>query len=451
MRSLVIAALALAVPAAQLPAQATQTIAFTHATVIPMDRERSLPDHTVIVRGDRIVEVGPSSRVRVPAGATEVAAQGKFLIPGLAEMHAHVPGDQAPKEFTDRVLALYVLNGVTTIRSMLGAPGHLELRAKAARGEIFSPTIVTSGPSFNGQTVPNAEAAMARVREQKAAGYDFLKIHPGIPREAYDSMAATATRLGIPFAGHVPADVGVRRAIEVKQASLDHLDGYLEAMVAADKRATAPASAWFGSNLVSLLDWSLLPELTKATVTAGVWVVPTETIMESQSAGNLEEMLAWPEMRYWPANVRTQWENALRNFRTQGGWTQASGAAFVDVRRRLMRGLHDGGVKFLLGSDAPQVWNVPGFSIHREMKQMNAAGLTPYQILVSGTRNVGEYFGAAKEVGTIEAGKRADLVLLDADPLRDIANASAISGVMLRGRWFDKPAITQRLAALQTP
>ena len=116
-----------------------------------------------------------------------------------------------------------------------------------------------------------------------------------------------------------------------------------------------------------------------------------------------------------------------------------------------MRELHDGGVKFLLGSDAPQVWNVPGFSIHREMKQMNAAGLTPYQILVSGTRNVGEYFGAAKEFGTIEAGKRADLVLLDADPLRDIANASAISGVMLRGRWFDKPAITQRLAALQTP
>lgn len=442
-------AVAALLPLAKMQSQAP-SIAFTHATVIPMDRERSLADYTVIVRGDRIVEVGPSSRVRVPAGATEVSARGKFLIPGLAEMHAHVPGDQAPAEFTNRVLALYVLNGVTTIRSMLGAPGHLELRAKAARGEIFSPTIVTSGPSFNGQTAPNADAAMARVREQKAAGYDFLKIHPGIPREAYDSIAATATRLGIRFAGHVPADVGVRRAIEVKQASIDHLDGYVEAMVAADKRATAPASVWFGANLAPLLDWSILPDLAKATVAAGVWLVPTETIMESQSVGNLEEMLAWPEMRYWPESQRTQWTQALRNFRGQG-WSQASGDEFVNVRRRLMKGLHDGGVKFLLGSDAPQVWNVPGFSIHREIRQMNAAGLSPYEILVSGTRKVAEYFGNLNEVGTIEVGKRADILMLDGDPLRDVTNTSAIAGVLLRGNWYDKAAIAQRLEALRVP
>ena len=116
-----------------------------------------------------------------------------------------------------------------------------------------------------------------------------------------------------------------------------------------------------------------------------------------------------------------------------------------------MKELHDAGVKFLLGSDAPQVWNVPGFSVHREMKQMVAAGLTPYQVLASGTRNVGEYFGASREFGTIEAGKRADLILLDADPLRDIGNTTQISGVMVRGRWIDKAAITQRLAALQVP
>jgi imidazolonepropionase-like amidohydrolase len=427
-----------------------QTIAFTHATVIPMDRERSLSDHTVIVRGDRIVEVGPSSRVQVPSGATEVNARGKFIIPGLAEMHAHVPGGQTVSEFATRVLALYVLNGVTTVRGMLGSPLHLQLRGQTASGEVFGPTIYTTGPSFNGQSVTSPEVGMQMVRDQKAAGYDLLKIHPGIARVAYDSIAATATRLGIPFAGHVPADVGVRRAIEVKQITIDHLDGYLEAMVAADKRASAPVSAWFGSNLVPLLDWSQLAPLARATVANGVWVVPTETIMESQSVGNLEEMLAWPEMKYMPENVRTQWTTALRNFRQQG-WTMEGGQAFVAARRRLMKELHDAGVKFLMGSDAPQVWNVPGFSIHREMKQMAAAGLTPYQILVSGTRNVGEYFGAAKEFGTIEAGKRADLLLLDADPLRDIANAHAINGVMIRGRWLDKAAIDQRLAALQVP
>ncbi len=450
MRASVFATFALVALAVPTHAQTTQTIAFTHATVIPMDRERSLSDHTVIVRGDRIVEVGPSSRIQVPSGATEVNAQGKFIIPGLAEMHAHVPGGQAITEFSTRVLALYVLNGVTTVRGMLGSPLHLQLRNMTASGEVFGPTIYTTGPSFNGNSVTSPEVGMQMVRDQKAAGYDLLKIHPGILQPAYDSLAATATRLGIPFAGHVPAAVGVRRAIEVKQITIDHLDGYLEAIVVADKRASAPQSAWFGSNLVPLLDWSQLAPLARATVANGVWVVPTETIMESQSVGNLEEMLAWPEMRYWPENVRTQWTNALRNFRQQG-WTMEGGQAFVAARRRLMKELHDAGVKFLMGSDAPQVWNVPGFSIHREMKQMAAAGLTPYQILVSGTRNVGEYFGATKEFGTIEAGKRADLLLLDADPLRDIANAHAINGVMLRGRWLDKAAIDQRFAALQVP
>ena len=434
--------------AGEPPAQ-ERTTAFVGVTVIPMDRERALPDQTVVVRGDRIVEIGPAARVKVPDGGVRVDGRGKYLIPGLAEMHAHVPGGQAPDSLVERTLFMYVAGGITTVRGMLGHPRHLELRARAARGELVSPTIYTSGPSFNGNSMPDPATAAKAVEEQHAAGYDLLKIHPGLTRAVFDTLAATAHRLGIPFAGHVPEDVGIARALEARYASIDHLDGYLEAMVRDGAPVSGAESAFFGMNLGEHLDEAKLPALVRATREAGVWNVPTQVLMENLTVGgSAAELARRPEMRYVPAATLANWTEARNTMLQETGSTEASARRMIEVRRKLIKALHDAGAGLLLGSDAPQVYNVPGFSTHRELESLVAAGLTPFQALATGTRNVAVYFGTLEETGTVEAGKRADLVLLEADPLRDIRNTTRRAGVMVRGRWLPEAEIRQRLDAV---
>ena len=160
-----------------------------------------------------MMSIAPSAKAQIPAGAARVEGKGKFLMPGLAEMHAHIPGGTAPDSAVERTLFLYAANGITTIRGMLGDPRHLVYRERAAKGEIVSPLIYTSGPSFNGKTASTKEMAVDAVIAQKKAGYDLLKIHPGVPRDVFDALAAKADEVKIPFAGHVPAAVGLQRAL----------------------------------------------------------------------------------------------------------------------------------------------------------------------------------------------------------------------------------------------
>jgi imidazolonepropionase-like amidohydrolase len=432
-----------AVVAATLVAQpAGSGVAFTHVSVIPMDREAVLPDQTVVVRDGRIAEIGPAARVSVPADVVRVDGRGKYLMPALAEMHAHVPGGNAPDAQIGRVLSLYAANGIGTIRGMLGHPRHLALRERIARGEIWAPRLYTSGPSFNGNTAQTIDAASAMVREQKAAGYDFLKIHPGVPRPVMDALAATAAEVGLTFAGHVPADVGLLHALELKPRTIDHLDGYIEALA----RDGAPASQWFGVNLTDHVDESRIPAIVQATKAAGTWMVPTEILLESTTSDEDPAAMAqWPEMRYANPQQVAQWIATKKKMIAEV--PSASRGRFIQARRRLLKALHDAGVPFLLGSDAPQMWNVPGFSVHRELRVLVAAGLTPYEALASGTRHVATFLGTLDTAGTVAAGKRADLVLLDGNPLADIRNSSRIAGVMLGGRWLDRAALDAGLAS----
>jgi imidazolonepropionase-like amidohydrolase len=423
--------------------------AFVDVTVVPMDRERKLTGQTVIVRGDRIVEIGPTGKVKVPEGGVRVDGKGKYLIPGLAEMHAHIPGGQATDAVVERTLFLYVAGGITTVRGMLGHPRHLELRARTAKGELLGPTIYTSGPSLNGNTVPDPAAAVRLVAEQKAAGYDLLKIHPGVGREAFDTLAAAAKRAGIPFAGHVPEAVGIDRAIAARYSTIDHLDGYIEGMLRDGATLTAEQSAFFGLNLGEQLDEAKMARLVADTKRAGVWNVPTEVLMENLIVGGTsQELLQRPEMRYVAPETRNQWAEVKDGMLSETGSSAESARRTIEMRRKLIKALHSAGAGLLLGSDAPQIFNVPGFSTHRELESLVAAGLTPYQALETGTRNVATFFGTTKETGTIERGKRADLILLDADPLADIRNTSRRAGVMVRGKWLPQSEIDERLAAV---
>ncbi|HEX2250673.1 MAG TPA: amidohydrolase family protein, partial [Gemmatimonadales bacterium] len=285
------------------------------------------------------------------------------------------------------------------------------------------------------------------VIEQKKAGYDFLKIHPGIERKVFDTLAATARRVGIRMAGHVPAEVGLRRALEVPYASIDHLDGYIEAMVPGS--AKAPESQMFGFNLGEHLDQSVLPKLVRATREAGVWNVPTQTLLENLApSASLQALARRPEMQYVSPATLASWAEAKQSIMKQTGASPESVRRTMATRRRLIKALHDGGAGLLLGSDAPQIYNVPGFSIHRELESMVAAGLTPYQALATGTRNVAVFFGTLPQSGTIEVGKKADLILLTANPLENIQNTTQRAGVMLRGRWLAQAELERRLAAI---
>jgi imidazolonepropionase-like amidohydrolase len=427
--------------------------AFVNVNVIPMDREGVLEDMTVIVRDGCIVEMGPASRISVPGGATRIEAVGQFLMPGLAELHAHILPPQATQNlggeaYNERILFLFVANGVTTVRGMLGHPTHFALRKRVEAGEVLGPRIWTSSPSFNGNSMPNVQVADSAVRAAKEAGYDFLKIHPGVTRVVFDTIAAVASRVGIGFAGHVPSDVGVPRALEVGYLSIDHLDGYLEAVLRDDAPAGAP-SGFFGASLVEYVDEAKIADMARRTREAGVWNVPTQTLAASYAAVESGEERAahHPELRYIPEVTRTQWVNSKNNW-NQNAPPPEQLARYIDVRGKLIKALHDAGAGLLLGSDAPQVWNVPGFSAHRELETLVAAGLTPYEALVTGTRNVAAFFDVADEQGTVAAGMRADLILLDANPLTQIRNASDPAGVMVYGRWLPRAEIQERLLSI---
>jgi len=430
--------------ASAAPQEAAETIAFVGVNVAPMDSERTIENQTVVVVDGRIATIGPVDGTPVPEGARIVEGRGRWLMPGLGEMHAHVPPDP---EAAERILFLYLSQGVTTARGMLGQPAHLELRERLASGDVLGPRLFTTGPSLNGNSIPDPDSAARAVRHQAELGYDLLKIHPGLTRAAYDEIARTADEAGIEWAGHVPADVGLARALEAGQASIDHLDQYMEAIVA-DGTDTDP-SFFFGLNLAGFVDDAKIEEVARATADAGVWNVPTQSLIENMALPTPpEELAALPSMRYMPPATVEGWVGAKRDLLESTLYSAEAARVAVDVRRRLIKALHDAGAGLLLGSDAPQVFQVPGFSIHQELEILVEAGLTPYDALRAGTYNVAAYFDALDEFGIVEEGRSADLLLVEQNPLEDVRNVANLAGVMIRGRWVPAEEIDQRLEAI---
>jgi imidazolonepropionase-like amidohydrolase len=421
-----------------------QLVAFVGVNVVPMDSERVIEDQTVIVRGDRIAELGPSAKVKVPAGALRIEAKGKYLMPGLAEMHGHLPHPNQGEAVARSFLLLFVANGVTTVRGMFGFPNHPALRDSILRGEVLGPRLYVAGPAMTGQSVHSPEEGAQKVREYKQSGFDLLKIHEGLSLATYDAIVKTAKEVGMPFGGHVPNDVGLLHALKSGQSTIEHLDGYVEELEADDSPVRNADPMTHAQKFADYLDDRKIPVVVKATRDAGAWVVPTmalwQTFMGTESIESLKQR---PELKYVPPPMINQWVQQRTALAQNADPRQ--GQRVLDLRNKVLKALQDDTGRVMLGSDAPQLFSVPGFSLHREMQAMVRAGLTPYQALAAGTRNPAVYLKAENEFGTISVGKRADLILVEENPLKDVANVSRRVGVMLRGQWLAEAQLRKML------
>ena len=403
----------------------TQTTAIEHVTVLPMDGRDSLSDQTVLVRGASITRVGPASSISIPAGATRVDGRGQYLIPGLADMHVH--------PYDSDGLPSYLAYGVTTIAVMHGFPDVVTWRERIERGQLVGPTIYTAGPSVNGYppgnplfvAVEDPAAARAVVREQHKAGYDFVKVYSMLNAPEYDAILSEARRLGMPVFGHIPWSVGFRGVIERGQAGIAHVEEFFNVGIKDSMFAEAVR----------------LARQHGTAVTANLYAY-AEMLRES---ADIPALLRDPEMRYHsPAGLSEKLPSSNRSQRPN----QADFNSYLTRQqprmRRLVKMLFDAGVPVFGGTDT-ETFGFPGLSLIDELHELVLAGLTNYQALTCATRLPGDFvythLRGEQRFGTVTVGNRADLVLLDANPVTDLENLKRVRGVMTRGRWHTAPSI----------
>jgi amidohydrolase family protein len=417
-------------------------IAFEDVAVVPMDSERLLEHQTVLTDGDRIMWVKPVGDAVPPPAAQQVDGRGKYLLPGLADMHCH-PCDQ-------HQMLLFVAHGVTMIRIMWGMQRHLKWRQQIQRGEIIGPRIHTTGPLLAGPhprrtwstVIGSKREAVDAVAGSRTAGYDSLKVYDELSPQAYDWLMDAAADQALPVYGHVPHAVGLHGVLRAGQRSLEHLYGYLEAALPPGAHPTNPAQA----RQMVLQHAGLVPddryaELAGATLAAGAWNCPTVMARKRW----LQDRLAIPddELRYLrPLETRVRMQ-VMQVY-----------PKLDDARRlwplyvRMLKALGDADAGLLAGSDAGLPTYIAGMSLHEELQVLVEAGLTSFQALRAATSDAARFLGEHGEWGIIAAGARADLLLLDGNPLVDISNTSNIYGVMVGGQWFRSDELRQKLDQL---
>ncbi|MDF1505870.1 amidohydrolase family protein, partial [Roseisolibacter sp. H3M3-2] len=406
------AALLVVLTAGRAPAQEPAPpepppLAIVGATVLPMDDARVLERHTVVMRGGRIVAVAPDAEARVPADARRVDGRGRWLVPGLVDMHVHLDG--AGRE---RDLPLYLAHGVTTVRNLRGTPEHVALRARIARGELLGPTLLTSGPFVD--RLPEATPAEQVVRDHRAAGYDVLKVHDReYAPERYRALARAARAAGMPLVGHVPVAVGVEAAVREGQRTLEHAEDLMQTFFAMQ------------------LDTARLPALVAAVRGGRACVVPTLVVFGTVARHlaeypDLRGLMARPALRHVRPALRDAWAPERNPYvlRAHGRAAEAPAiaarlAAQNAFLHRIAGALHAGGVPVAAGSDAGVPHTIPGHALVEEVAQLRAAGLSPHDALRDAARAAAERLPRADEFAAIVPGLRADAVLLDLDPRAD--------------------------------
>ncbi|MCC7131626.1 MAG: amidohydrolase family protein [Gemmatimonadales bacterium] len=428
----------------------------TGVHVVPMDRDTVLRDVDVLVRDGRIAAIG--RRLAVPAGARRIVGGGRYLMPGLADMHAHLYADEyvadsvAPHE-----LGVFLANGVTAARLMIGTPVHLDLRKRIGAGTLTGPGLWIASPQFAGRADPHsrvvttAAQARAAVREVAGLGYDFVKLTVLITPDVYDAVVDEARQAGIRVIGHVDPRVGVPKALEAGQ-QIEHFDGYWESMLAdlaPIRQSVSDVGVYYPRNWQSL-DWiddGKLARLVGATARAGVAVTPTHTFFVETFAEPVPDSVvkARPDWAHIPPKMRDLYWNGRQRY-----WANPPSAArrarYVEVRRKLLTTMVDSGGTILAGSDAPGGLLGYGWTLHRELEHFVRSGLSPYQALRTATVNPAGFLKADADIGTVTVGRRADLVLVEGNPLADIRNTARIGGVMVGGRWLERPELDRLIA-----
>lgn len=425
------------------------TLVLKNVRVLTMETDQILQNQTIIIENGWIDWIGPDSEADYQEDATIV--EGDFYVmPGLAEMHAHIPAPDQGEKAMVNTLALYLSQGMTTIRGMLGDPAHLELRTRARESDFLSPRILTSGPSFNGNSATNPEISQQMVRDQAEAGYDLLKFHPGITLENFYAISEEANRLDIEFSGHISEGIGLRRSLKAGQETIDHLDKYME-FLTGDAEKESGSVIYFGYEETPRVDTSLIDDAAQLTQDAEAWVVPTNTLLENVFNPELsvEEMQQWPGIEFMADDLVNGWSDFVRQIRNGDDYNEEQVRRYLDIRKQLTLALHEHGNRILLGADAPQIFNPPGFAVHRELELLVESGLTPFQALQTGTVNVGRYLHEEDSVGKIARGYRADLILLDTNPLESIPFQDHIQGVIYRGNYLDRAELNTLLENLQ--
>lgn len=402
----------------------SSVVAFQNVNVIPMDAERILKNQTVVVRDGIIEKVGSNAKIEIPTDTLVVDGDGKYLLPGLVDMHVHV--------ISENELLLFAANGVTSVRNMWGGMNftdHLGWRAKIETGDMFGPTFYTSGPVMEGppKTMPlmtvydDPKTAEEAVSKQIEQGYDFIKIYDYIDLPTYQAIIDTAHAREVMVVGHTPKKVGLEKVLASGQVTIEHLSGFID----------NDAGKY-------IIPESELPNYAEMAADAGVYICPTIAVYQMYvPKEDLHLLEMRPEMAYVSPGMKFVWQyfslpGAMGSVTYEGDYPARINEMFLKTTRLL----HKHGVKFILGTDSDNPYLVPGISLLDELDYLIEAGFTPYEALETGTRNAAAALGRLDEFGTIEPGKRADLILLNSNPLEDVSSIRDRSGVMLRGRWM---------------
>lgn len=444
---------AAATPAATLPAR--EPIAIVGVTIVDLERSHAPRPRTLLIKDGRIAAIMAAHDRRIPAAAQRVDGRGRFLVPGLVDMHVHLFNNASRRPPNDWAFALFIANGVTGVREMNAQPAGmatLQLWRRALdSGDLVAPRILAAGIAVRGGS---PQEAAAQVEAAAAAGADFIKVFSEVAVADWRSALDAARRHALPLAGHVPAGLPLRDAAAAGQRSNEHLTqtfeacSSLETTLLAERRASVPnaSPAQRDAEEVRALDTydqrrcrRVATELA-ATRQAQV---PTLVLAYTEATRGGEPLSADPRWSYLRADERLRWERALAGI-------QPADSALAKRRwsavRRIVALFQHAGVPFLSGTDAPMPGVYPGFSLHQELRLLVESGLSPRQALRAATLAPAEFLGIDADAGSVAVGKRADLVLLDADPARDIRHTQAIHAVVLDGRLLRRADLDALLA-----